>query len=285
MLNIAGGLERFACMAAGPVVAIVGGRRASDYGIEMAGESCPRACRERSRGGGRAAQRGGGRGTCRCHAGRRVEHRGARQRSGGARTGEQAGAARAHPARRLRVVRASRAHSDPLLGEGAGERIIAALAAVTIVVEASVDERDLAGARIAQGLGRPLAAMPGRLTSPLSGGTHELLREGATLVRGTEDVLELISGPCAAVQDDCGRDPAGAIEPRLRRVLEQVGAGADTPDRLTSERGDAGEVLLALTQLELLGLLRRADGGRDVPCQPLPGDPCGSRRAGVNSSI
>ena len=48
-------------------------------------------------------------------------------------------------------------------------------------------------------------------------------------------------------------------------MLEQVGAGRDTPDKLAGGDGDAGEVLMALSELELLGLLARGDGGRYVP--------------------
>ena len=45
---------------------------------------------------------------------------------------------------------------------------------------------------VAQDLGRPLAAMPGRVTSPASRGAHELLIEGAHLVRDATDVLGLL---------------------------------------------------------------------------------------------
>jgi hypothetical protein len=52
------------------------------------------------------------------------------------------------------------------------------------------------------------------------------------------------------------------LEPRLRAMLERVGAGADTPGKLAGEKDDAGEVLRALSELELLGLLSRGDGER-----------------------
>jgi hypothetical protein len=61
-----------------------------------------------------------------------------------------------------------------------------------------------------------------------------------------------------------GTSAAADLEPRLRAVLERVGAGADTPGRLAGEEEDLGEVLRALSELELLGLLSRGDGGRYV---------------------
>jgi hypothetical protein len=61
------------------------------------------------------------------------------------------------------------------------------------------------------------------------------------------------------------------LEPRLQTMLEQVGAGRDTPGRLTATGGDPSETLLALTELELMGLLGRGDGGRYVPRESLAG--------------
>ena len=50
-----------------------------------------------------------------------------------------------------------------------------------------------------------------------------------------------------------------------------MGAGRDTPGKLTADAEDPGETLLALAELELLGLLGRGDGGRYVPRESLQG--------------
>jgi hypothetical protein len=47
-------------------------------------------------------------------------------------------------------------------------------------------------------------------------------------------------------------------------MLESVGAGIDTPQKLIGDGSDPGEVLQALSELELMGLLARGDGGRYV---------------------
>jgi hypothetical protein len=52
------------------------------------------------------------------------------------------------------------------------------------------------------------------------------------------------------------------LEPRLAEVLERVGEGRDSPDTLAAADGDQGGLLLALSELELMGLLTRGDGGR-----------------------
>jgi len=160
----------------------------------------------------------------------------------------------------------------------ARERIVVGLAQLTIFVEADEDPLELQGARVARALGRTVAAVPGRVTSPASRGTHALLLDGASLVRGAEDALELLYG---GEQPRAPRGPRGprqgpgaavstaALQPRLRTTLEQVGAGRDTPAKLSAASADAGETLLALTELELMGLLTRGDGGRYVPRQSL----------------
>ena len=55
------------------------------------------------------------------------------------------------------------------------------------------------------------------------------------------------------------------MRPGLREVLERVGAGYDTPDKLTRAGVRASAVLPALSELELEGLLVRGDGGRYLP--------------------
>jgi DNA processing protein len=171
----------------------------------------------------------------------------------------------------------------------ASERIVAELALLTVVVEAEASAGDLAPARIALALGRTVAAIPGRVTSPLSRGTHALLLDGARLVRGPRDVLELLyalgaprTGAGAGVQARTGAHPhavaGGArrervnphttLAPELRRTLAHVGAGRDTPDKLARAGLDGSRLLLALSELELMGLLARGDGARYVPRDP-----------------
>jgi DNA processing protein len=155
-------------------------------------------------------------------------------------------------------------------GQLASQRVIAGLAQLTVLVEAEDSARELAPAWLASALGRAVAAVPGRVTSPLAAGPNALLANGATVVRGAADVLELLFG--ADDGERPRRRPAPReIEPRLRRVLALVSAGSDTPDRLRLRGQDVGEVLCALSELELMGLLARGDGGRYVPLDRLDG--------------
>ena len=89
----------------------------------------------------------------------------------------------------------------------ARNRIIAALGAVTIVVEAAERSGSLTTADFAAELGRTVGAVPGQVTSRLSEGTLGLIHAGAPLVRDAGDVLELLAG----------RDRAGSSAVRSRR--------------------------------------------------------------------
>src|SRR5207249_1328973 len=73
----------------------------------------------------------------------------------------------------------------------ARNRIIAGLAAATIVVEARERSGALITADLALEEGREVFAVPGEITSALSAGTNDLLRLGATPLTSSEDVLEL----------------------------------------------------------------------------------------------
>jgi DNA processing protein len=268
-LYVMGGRERLARLTAGAVVAIVGSERPTDYGMEMAcslarGLAAARVTILSAFANGIAA----------------AAHTGSLEVDGPTVTVMAGGVDVVEPARRRglyeRVIASGCAIAEPPCGTARGRwgaiaraRTVAALAAVTVVVEADDNPWDLRVAQIAQALGRTVAAIPGRVTSPASRGTNALLAEGAPLVRGPADVLDLLYG-LGVSRLDASSLPT-QLPPRLRTMLERVGAGQDTPGKLARAGDDPGETLLALAQLELMGLLGRGDGGRYVPRQSLGG--------------
>jgi DNA processing protein len=140
----------------------------------------------------------------------------------------------------------------------ARNRIIAALAAMTVVVEAGERSGALLTAAFAHQLDRPVGAVPGRVTSPGSVGAHELLAQGAQIIRGPADVLEAIGA-------DAGKtalDPRPKLEPELRRLLSAIASGRDTAGALAQAGLAPERGLAALASLELAGYVRREAGGR-----------------------
>ncbi len=143
-------------------------------------------------------------------------------------------------------------------------RVLAALALGTLVVEAAERSGALITAHHAMEAGRDVMALPGRVDSDLSRGAHRLLRDGAALVETWEDVLDTLGLP---VPDPAGAGPAavpGAEGGTRGVVLARLRGGdcldADDLARLTGR--DAAEVLAALAELEVDGLVRAFPGGR-----------------------
>ena len=103
-------------------------------------------------------------------------------------------------------------------------RLIAALSVGTVVVEAAVRSGSLTTARQAGELGRHLMAVPGPVTSEMSTGCHQLLRNGAVCVTSAADVLDLVGalGEDAAPEQRAAESPRDALPEQLRQVLDAV---------------------------------------------------------------
>jgi DNA processing protein len=152
----------------------------------------------------------------------------------------------------------------------ASARMLALLADLVIVVEATERPTELACANVAWSRARHVAAVPGRVSSPTSRGTNSLLIRGARLVRGTQDALDVLYGIGVHEAPSAGLAESMALQPQVARVLERVSCGEDTVAKLTARDTSSAEVSIALAELELSGLLMRGDGGRYVPCTMSP---------------
>jgi DNA processing protein len=143
----------------------------------------------------------------------------------------------------------------------ARNRLIAALAQVVVVVEATERSGSLTTADLGAELGRTVAAVPGRITCRVASGTNGLLRDGAVLVRGVRDVLEALTELTGV---DYALDAGAhlALDEDLRRLLEAVGEGHSTLPMLVNHGLDPRATLTGLGELEARGLVRRGFGGR-----------------------
>jgi DNA processing protein len=144
----------------------------------------------------------------------------------------------------------------------ARNRIMAALGRMTVVVEARDRSGSLITAEMAQDLNREVGAVPGRVGSSPAAGTNGLLRDGASVIRGVEDVLDSLLG--VGRSDQRARlQPCGpALEPDLATVLDQVDRGASSADALARASGlEPGPLAAALVSLELSGYVRSDAGG------------------------
>jgi len=134
-------------------------------------------------------------------------------------------------------------------------RIIAALASVTIVVEAGFRSGALITASHALDLGRTVAAVPGPIDSPQSAGSNELLRDGAAVIATPADALALVG----VMAPHATRATLADLSPDEQAVWDALAKGAADLDALaTRSRLPATRCLAAVTTLELNGAIECA---------------------------
>lgn len=152
-------------------------------------------------------------------------------------------------------------------------RLIAAAGRSTVVVEAAWRSGSLVTARLAAGLGRPVGAVPGPVTSAASAGCHRLMREGVAIcVTEVAEVLELTGpageGVAELAEQDARRDeqatqPHDGLDGSASATLDALAARKPaTVDELARSAGLAPhEVMSALGVLEIRGLASRSAAG------------------------
>ncbi|MGH2952988.1 MAG: DNA-processing protein DprA [Solirubrobacterales bacterium] len=140
----------------------------------------------------------------------------------------------------------------------ARNRIMAALARFVLIVEAAEPSGSLITARLAQGLGREVGAVPGQVGTRVATGTNGLLRDGAAFVSGAQDILDRLAGVGSTSITRAGPP----LDEGLLRALDLVERGARTADELAVAAEAAPSwAAVALAQLELLGYVKADSSG------------------------
>ena len=151
-------------------------------------------------------------------------------------------------------------------------RIIAALSQASLVVEAAARSGSLLTARMALDYGREVMAVPGHPMDARASGCNMLIRDGATLIRGADDVLEALglAAPArpapAAPPAESPPAKASAAKPLLsglrERLLSLLGPAPTPEDTVIRDLGiDAATLSREVIALEIDGSVTRHPGG------------------------
>ena len=146
-------------------------------------------------------------------------------------------------------------------------RIVSGISEAVVVVESDVDGGAMITARFAGEHGRLIFAVPGRIDQPSSHGCHQLIRDGATLLTGVEDILAELNyldglRP-APVPAGLGSDAAAGLSEAEQRVFECFRGGSilniDALAGLTQMPAHELGATLMLLELKKL-VVKRVDG-------------------------
>ncbi|MHB9155315.1 MAG: DNA-processing protein DprA [Endomicrobiales bacterium] len=147
-------------------------------------------------------------------------------------------------------------------------RIIAALALATVVVEADIKSGALITSSFALEQGKDVFAVPGPIFSPVSRGTHHLLKSGAGCAESADDIVEAIRPLAEWVRRKRALPPppaeelplAGSGEEKILSLLEEHCEGVTVDQLVGRLRLPLSELSTALLELEMKGLVRALPG-------------------------
>ncbi|MEM6620062.1 MAG: DNA-processing protein DprA [Pseudomonadota bacterium] len=141
-------------------------------------------------------------------------------------------------------------------------RIIAGLAAATLVIEGAARSGSLITAKEAADLGREVMAVPGNPLDVRAAGCNNLIRDGAALIRDATDVLDILDAMADAPPTPDITAPIGIPGDIKERILDALGPTAIEEDALLRDLGlPSGTAMSHITVLELEGRVERQPGG------------------------
>lgn len=140
-------------------------------------------------------------------------------------------------------------------------RIISGMSLGVIVVEAAIDSGTLITARLAMEQGREVFAVPGLAGNVNTCGTHRLIRTGAALIETAQDVIDILEPKLSTEWKSKFSGQSFGIGDRERKLLDMLGNEPIAIDNLAEKSGLAiSDILIAVTTLECNNLIKEING-------------------------
>lgn len=145
-------------------------------------------------------------------------------------------------------------------------RLVSGLAQAVVVVEAAAKSGSLITARTALDQGRDVLAVPGHPFDARASGCNMLIRDGATLVRSAQDIIDALARPeprreIVPVPTEVTR-PAANTRALHQQILDRIGPSPTPEDEVIRDLDISPDTLLPeIAALEILGALQRDAGG------------------------
>ena len=145
----------------------------------------------------------------------------------------------------------------------ARNRIIAGLCRAVLIIEAPKRSGALITARFANDFGRDVYVLPGSLDNTRSLGCLSLLNSGAQVILGIEQLLEMLGTMPCLDRIQTTSKPVPDLKPELERIYRLMEEDSVSLDAIVRQTGqNTGEILAALSQLELMDLVTQLPGMR-----------------------
>lgn len=135
-------------------------------------------------------------------------------------------------------------------------KIVAALSCATVVTEAGLKSGSLITAEYAKKYSRHVFAVPGNVTSSLCSGSNELIKEGAHMATGAEDLLKIL-GKDAPMQKEKSASPS--LSPKEKLIYDAISDAPKSIDEISAKTSlKVTELFDILLEMELGGMIQRS---------------------------